>query len=160
MPVQRNDMQQAKKAAFLAAYAECGNITTASKAVGIDRITFYRWSEHDDAFAQAAQRAYLQAGDRLEEHARAWATIGVPTVKEIYERHKVKRTVEGGKDDGAEVFEDALVLVSREEARHISPTLLIFLLKGAKPEKYKERAEFTHNGPAVKALSDAAWEAV
>lgn len=133
-----------KKRAFLASYAECGNISTACKAAGIARATYYLWTEHDADFSAAAAQALIEAGDKLEEHARAWATTGVATVKEVYER-----------DDKLE-----LQLVKREESRDISPTLLIFLLKGAKPEKYRERLDVAHSGAVVKVMDQAAWDAI
>jgi hypothetical protein len=139
-------MRHPKKAAFLAAYAECGNISTACKAADINRNTYYVWAEHDGGFAAAAAQARQDAAEKLEAFAREWATLGIPTVKEVYERAKVQREVKGGEADGATVVEDALILVSREESRNISPTLLIFLLKGAMPEKYKDRQQTEHVG--------------
>jgi hypothetical protein len=152
--VPSNGITHPKKRAFLAAYAESGNISAACRAIGIERHLYYHWCEHDDVFVAAAGQAYVEAGDKLEQFAREWATLGIPTVKEVYERAKVKRTVEGGADDGAVVVEDALVLVSREVAKNINPTLLIFLLKGAKPEKYREtRDPAAGQGVATKAFA-------
>lgn len=128
-----------KKDAFLAAYRVSGNISTACTAAGLHRSTYYDWTEKDERFALEARQAYNEAGDLLEQHARDWATVGVPTVKEIYEDGK---------------------LVRREESRDISATLLIFLLKGAKPEKYRERLDVQQSEKAVKAIERDAWEAV
>ena len=139
----RNNMQQAKKDAFLAAYAECGNISTACLAAKVNRVTYYRWSEHDADFSAAAALALVEAGDKLEEYARQWATLGVETVKEIYE-----------------LKDGALELVRREQDRNINATLLIFLLKGAKPEKYRERLDVNHTGAVVKTIDQRAWDAI
>jgi len=40
------------KAAFLAAYAEVGNITRAAEIAGVDRTTHYKWIESDDENGQ------------------------------------------------------------------------------------------------------------
>lgn len=128
-----------KKRAFLAAYARCGIIATACRIAQIDRGTYYLWVEHDPVFAAAAGRAKAEAADYLEEVALERATVGVPTVKEVWEND---------------------VLVRREVGRTVSDTMLAMLLNGAKPEKYKQRAEVTHNGPAVKTLAEDAWAAL
>ena len=134
---------QAKKR-FLAAYAHTGVILHACRAANVGRTTYYEWTEQDPDFATAAGFALAEAGDRLEEHAIEWATVGVKTVKEVYERN----------DRGE------LVLTRREESRDISPTILIFALKGAKPEKYRERHDVNVTGSVVKAIDREFWEAV
>lgn len=118
-----------KKRAFLAAFAERGNIVHACRAAKVGRQTYYDWTEHDEEFALAAKIAQAEANDRLELVAYEWATVGVPTVKEIYEGD---------------------VLVRREVSKDISPTLLIFLMKGAKPEKYRERVDLNVATPVAK----------
>lgn len=104
-----------KKKAFLAAYAEVGNITQAAEIVGVTRQAHYLWMkdpEYAEAFAQAEQ----QACDRLEQEARRRAVEGVE--EPVFHR---------GKQCGV--------------IRKYSDTLLIFLLKGAMPHKYKERVQ-------------------
>ena len=133
-----------KKRAFLAAYSKCGIISTAARIAGISRWTYYHWTEHDEGFAAAAKAAYAEACDYLEEVALERATIGVQNVKEIYERGT----------DGV------LTLARREVGRTVSDTMLAMMLNGAKPEKYKQRAEVTVNGPALKAVDREALEAL
>ena len=60
-----------KKDAFLAAYAQCGNVTTAAKAAGCARRTHYDWLKEDPdypaRFAQAREEAAAdKASDGLE----------------------------------------------------------------------------------------------
>jgi hypothetical protein len=133
----RDTISQPKKRAFLAAYAKSGIIAHACRAAEIPRKTYYQWCEHDLDFTAAARLAYQEAGDHLEEVALERGTIGVPTVKEIYERCP----------DGE------LRLVRREVSRNASDTLLIFALKGARPDKYRERHDVTVTGPVVKVVS-------
>lgn len=130
---------QPKKRAFLAAYAKSGNISAACRAAEIERRTYYVWVEHDEEFAAAAKLAYLDAGDYLEMVALERATVGAPTTKEVWENGELTR---------------------REVSRAASDTMLAMMLNGAKPEKYKQRAEVHHTGPAVKTLSAEAWEAL
>lgn len=135
----RYGLAHPKKRAFLANYERTGNITVACDAAGVGRTTYYRWAEHDDAFTVAARQARDAAADYLEEHARLWATEGLPTVKEIYEDGK---------------------LVRREESTERHATLLIFLLKGLKPEKYRERYDVSGDGPTPVRVDRPAYDAV
>ena len=109
-----------KKRAFLAAISETGNIVEAVKASGITRKTHYNWMESDSSYAQAFKDAMVDAAERLEIEARRRAVQG--TLKPVFYQGTECGTV-----------------------REYSDTLLIFLLKGALPEKYKERYEGTIN---------------
>ncbi|MCR4375697.1 MAG: hypothetical protein NUW22_12690 [Acidobacteria bacterium] len=116
-----------KGAAFLAAYAKTGNISIAANIAGCSRRDHYRWIK-DPAYARTFDDATKEAIDRLEAEARRRATQGVeePVFGKL-----------PGKDTGT-----GQVGVIRK----YSDTLLIFLLKGANPEKYRERYE--HSGPS------------
>jgi len=106
---------KARQNAFLAAYAEVGNVTRAAELAKVPRSMHYEWMkdpEYAEAFAQAEQ----QACDRLEQEARRRALEGVE--EPVFHR---------GEQCGV--------------VRKYSDTLLIFLLKGAMPHKYKERVQ-------------------
>ena len=109
-----NNILHLKKRAFIAAYAECGTITRAAEIAGIDRKTHYDWVKEDSDYVKACEAAYEQAGERLEQEARRRAVDGVE--KPVFYQ---------GQKCGV--------------VNEYSDTLLIFLLKGAKPERYKER---------------------
>ena len=66
---------QSKKGAFLAAYRECGNISGAAKACGMDRSRHYAWLKNTE-YAEAFIHARDDAIDELEEVARARAKKG------------------------------------------------------------------------------------
>lgn len=119
---QGHKMTHPKKRAFLAAYAISGNVTDAAERAGIERKTHYRWLSKDSAYAEAFKDAEEEAADRLEAEARRRATQGVdePVFYKGYECGTITR------------YSDAL---------------LMFLLKGARPEKYKERVANEHSGP-------------
>lgn len=106
------------KAAFLEHYAHTGNIAAACRLSGIGRRTVYHWIEEDETFKPLFEESKLDASDSLEHEARRRALVGVE--RPVYQ---------GGKQVG--------------KIREFSDTLLIFLLKGAKPDKYRERFEHT-----------------
>ena len=120
-----------KKRAFLAAYAECGNVTQAAEIAGIDRNTHYGWKHSDPLYAEALAAAEGQAADRLEQEARRRAVEGV--IEPVF--YKGKMVTEGEGESKKPVG-----------IRRFSDTLLIFLMKGAMPEKYKERVAAEHTG--------------
>lgn len=111
--------------AFLAELAKSGNVRGACEAVQIGRRTVYDLRESDPAFAADWERAQEEAADLLEAEARRRALEGV------------EEPVFGGLGYGRGSGEIGRV-------RKYSDTLLIFLLKGAKPETYRERSETKH----------------
>lgn len=119
----RPKLSQRKKAlrqdAFLAAFASCGNISTAAILADVNRKEHYRWLEADPAYADRYEQANEQAADALEQEARRRAVEGVEEPVGWFQ----------GQAGGT--------------VRKYSDTLLIFLLKGARPEKYRERYEHT-----------------
>lgn len=114
-------IRQHKKRAFLVAYAECGNISQAARESGVIRNNHYLWIQDDESYARAFAEATDIAGDHLESEARRRAIEGVR-----------KPIFQGGKQVG--------------EQLEYSDTLLIFLMKGARPEKYRERHDHSHSG--------------
>lgn len=112
---------QHKKRAFLVAYSECGNITQAAEAADISRQAHYNWLKEDPDYAVAFVYADEAAGDNLEAEARRRAVEGVE--EPVFYQGEVVGTI-----------------------RKYSDPLLIFLLKGAKPEKYKDRVANEHSG--------------
>jgi hypothetical protein len=105
------------KKAFLEAYRETGNIRSACTAAGVGRSTIYKWQEHDGAFHAAFGQAQVEAVEALEAEAYRRGVTGV---------------------------EEPVIAAGRGvvgTVRKYSDTLLIFLLKGAAPAKYRERYE-------------------
>lgn len=111
-----------EKVRFLAELAKRGNVRDACKAARIARATPYRWREADPDFAAAWRDALDQAADVLEREAFRRAVTGV------------QEPVFGSLGPGQGTGEVGAV-------RKYSDTLLIFLLKGARPEKYRERVD-------------------
>lgn len=110
----------AKKRAFLAAFSETCSIIRAAKCAGVDRGTHYEWLARDRDYADRFHVAKEQAADALEDEA----------VRRAHEGMERPITVAG---------EKTII-------REYSDTLLIFLLKGIRPQKYRENVEVTGAG--------------
>ena len=122
-----NTARRKKQNSFLKAFSESGNITKAAKIAKIDRKLHYFWMDEDPEYPAKFRDAQEKAADVLEEEARRRAVDGV---EHAVGWHK-------GEPGGYE--------------QQYSDTLLIFLLKGARPEKYRERYEVTGaNGEPIK----------
>lgn len=100
--------------AFLTALAEVGNYKEAAKLAGIDRVTAWRHKTSDPEFAQQCADAEQEAADLLEKEA--W-----------------RRATEGA-DEPVFYKGDKCGTIKR-----YSDNLLMFLLRGTRPEKYRER---------------------
>jgi hypothetical protein len=98
--------------AFLQAFRACGVVSHAAQHAGIQRVRHYDWCR-DPEYVAAFRTAQEEAIDTLEREAWRRAVDGV------------KRPVyQGGKEVGA----------TTEYSDH----LLMFLLKGLKPDVYRE----------------------
>lgn len=112
-------VQPKKEAEFLAVLRETGgNVSRACNAISLTRTRVYEWRTADPVFAIAWDEAVELGTDELEEEARRRALEGV--------------------DEPVFYQGEACGMV-----RKYSDTLLIFLLKGRRPEKYRERTEIT-----------------
>lgn len=131
----RQKLTAKKRASFLEALATCGVVTKAAEAVGYTRQFMYELRAKDDAFAQAWDDALEQAADRLEAEARRRAEEGV--LEPVVSMGKVVRN-----DDGTPMM-----------VRKYSDSLTQFLLKGMRPEKYRENLKVS--GGIIHALIPA-----
>lgn len=110
----------AKKKKFLAAYRDLGNVSFAARMAGISRRCHYQWLEQDADYKAAFDDAAEEAADGLEAEARRRAVEGL--------EEPVFGSLGAGAGSGVV-----------GHIRKYSDTLLIFLLKGSKPEKFQER---------------------
>jgi len=119
--VNRTERTLKKRGEFLETLrATGGNVSKACAVLGLARQRVYEWREADKDFAVAWDEAVEFGTDELEEEARRRAFAGV----------------------------DEPVFYQGEECgavRKYSDTLLIFLLKGRKPDKYRERVSIDVN---------------
>jgi hypothetical protein len=112
-----------RKRAFLVAYSTNGNVVRSCEIAGIVRGTHWTWLGKDPDYREAFEFAKLLAVESLESEAMRRALEGV--TRPVYQ---------GGK------------LVGRE--RVYSDTLMIFLLKGLMPDRYRENTRVTLPGGA------------
>ena len=124
----RTNRTPKRQAAFLAELAVRGNVTDAALAAGVPRQTVYDWRTGDEAFAAAWDAALDEAADAMEREAWRRAIEGVdePVFGSLGNN-------QGSGEIGA--------------VRKYSDTLLIFLMKGANPGKYRDRQQIEHSGP-------------
>lgn len=129
--------------AFLAALRETANVRSACERAKVDRRHAYRYRAADHDFATAWYHALDEAADLLEEEARRRAYEGVHRLK--FDRG---RMIEIPMLDatGQPLMRDGQPIMVPYVEHEYSDTLLIFLLKGARPEVYRERAEIRHSG--------------
>lgn len=111
----------ARKKLFLEVLAETANVTRAAKAAGVTTWTAYEARKQDAAFADQWHEAVEEACDLMEAEALRRAVDGV--AKPVFYQ---------GKQCG--------------EIQEYSDTLLIFLLKAHRPEKFRDNARIELTG--------------
>ena len=110
--------KQRRQAAFLEAYITCGTITHAARMAKIARQTHHAWLAGDTEYQQLFAEAEIAATDALIKEARRRAIDGIS--EPILYKGEVVKTI-----------------------RKYSDNLLMFLIRGALPEVYRERYEFS-----------------
>ena len=131
-----NNFQRDKKLAsrkrFLECFAQCGTLTEAAEKAKVDRNLHYVWMK-DPEYVETFEEARLRANDRLEQEA-------------------LRRAVKGTEE---QVFYQGEVC---GKIRKFSDVLLIFLMKGAMPDKYRDqwKGELTgkNGGPLAISVLD------
>lgn len=102
--------------AFLRHYARTGNVTEAARAAGVARNLHYYWLEHLPGYREAAAQAEQMAADALEREAWRRAVEGWD--EPVYQKGQLVGTV-----------------------RRYSDVLMTLLLRGLRPERYRERVD-------------------
>jgi hypothetical protein len=118
-------------APFLDALGKSAVVLLACRAAGVSRATVYRHRARSGRFARRWDDALEDAVDMLEAEARRRALHG--TDRPVYYRGEAVGTV-----------------------REYSDTLLIFLLKASRPERYRDRLDLKRliEGMAAHAAGD------
>lgn len=111
-------LTERKRRTFLECLETTGNVSRAAEAAALPRQSFYKRRRSDPQFAAQWDEAVEIGVASLEDEARRRAQEGV--LKPVFYQ---------GAECGA--------------VREFSDTLLIFLLKAHRPEKYRERREIT-----------------
>jgi len=113
----------ARARAFLKAYRETASITKAAQAAKVDRTRHYRWFQASGRYRMAFERAKEEAMQALEDEA-------------------IRRAYEGWNEP---------VFYKGEKCgaiRRYSDGLMMFLLRGGMPAKYRENYKLELAGPA------------
>jgi hypothetical protein len=152
-----------KKPAFLAAFRVCASLTEAAAAVGIDRGQHYDWLRKDAKYAAAFDAAKVEAGQSLEDEAVSRARVGVyePNIFKgqfVYPREEY--VIEEAQPAREAVFGvDAQPAVPAVTAWRDVPGapplgvwkksdgLMMFLLRGFMPQKYRQQGSLELSGP-------------
>lgn len=113
--------EEKRREEFLEALSHTANITAACAKAKLPRRTAYQWRAAMPDFSAAWDAALELGTDSLEDEAVRRAHEG--TLKPVYQ---------GGKKVGT--------------IREYSDTLLIFMLKARRPERFKERLAAEHTG--------------
>ena len=118
-----DSIDHAKKRAFLTAFCETGTVLDAAECAGVGRSSHYRWLQEDEAYKAALDAAEEIAAEILERIAWQRATSGIK--EEVWYQ---------GEKTG--------------ERKARSDLLLMFLLKGRKPDRYRDnwKGELTGAG--------------
>ena len=120
-----NDL--AAQDAYLAALPKLFTVAASARAAGVSYNVVGRWRIESDSFSERERQAREQCADALESEA-------------------VKRAVKGERKP---VFQGGSLAGYVTEK---SDPLLAMLLKGAKPDKYRDRSEVTLK-PVVKVVA-------
>lgn len=144
---------------FLAALAESGNVRLSCESAGIQRWTAYDLRSSNEAFAADWDTALDEAADLLEQEARRRAYDGVRRLK--FDRGNLITIPLIGSDGKPVLDKDDKPVMTPYVEHEYSDTLMIFLLKAARPEKYRERSDVRHSGKIdVSKLSDAELQSI
>lgn len=150
----RRRRARGKRNAFLAAYSACASITAAAEACGIHRATHYEWMEDRD-YAARFEIARDIAAQRLEDEAvrRAFEGVFEPVVYQggfTYEdRFDPNGFTEHIDPDGVVTYTAGRTTKSEKPLgvfKH-ADGLMMFLLRGMMPEKYRDKSSVEHAGP-------------
>ena len=121
---------EVRRAVFLALLPHVGTVSEACRLAKLSRETIARWKRDDPEFATALKEAQDLAFDALEDSMYRRARFGVP----------VPIFVKGEKVG---------------ERREYDTPAGIFLMKGARPERYRDRVSAEFTGPTYGELIEA-----
>jgi hypothetical protein len=135
----RNEFNEERRDRFLRALAEHGQVNYACKLAGCSTVTAYQRRQRDEEFAQAWKDALEDFADHVERSAVDWAVEGIP--EPVYQQGR--RVMDAVVDEhGRAVLDDQGKPVMRPAViRRRSERLMETLLKGNRPNKYRENVK-------------------
>lgn len=136
-PKQKQKRKESSQEIFLAAYSRCGNISKAAKASGIHRHNHFLWTHNDPEYPAKLDDAWRESVDWLAAEARSRAEEGVnePVI------YKGQQMMIGIDKDGDECPPDSPLAVKFKPltVNRRSDNLIMFMLKAADPDKYRDK---------------------
>lgn len=140
------------KKVFLQSLAETGNVTVSATVANVERGTVYDHRKRDPLFEKAFNVALDKAADLIEHALRERAVNGV--VKHV--THKGYLVTVPVDKDGKVVRDGdpAAVGFAPLVERQFDTTAAIFLLKGIRPEKYRDNHHHTHEPAGPRTLAE------
>lgn len=144
---------------FLTSLAQSGNVRFACEAADVDRKTAYNLRDADESFATDWESALEESADLLEQEARRRAHDGLRRLKF---HNGIPIMVPALGENGIPLLnvDNEPIMVPYVEHEY-SDTLLIFLLKGIRPEIYRDNVSVRHSGKIdVSKLSDDELRAI
>ena len=111
---------------FLAALRKGYSVAHACRLLRVSRVTVYKYRRENEAFRLEWEDAVQEGTDLLEDEVRRRALVGVK--EPVFQK-------------GIEVG----------QVTRYSDALLIFLLKGRRPEKFRDNVDLTSGGEKIKA---------
>jgi hypothetical protein len=117
---------RSRREKFLTELRQTGNVTASCEAAFVDRHAAYSERRRNQEFAAAWEEALEIAIERMEREAHRRAVDG--TVEPVFGR--------------VDKYQDGQI----GTIRRYSDTLLIFLLKAHRPDRYRERYDLHHSG--------------
>ena len=130
------------KTAFLDAFRQGGTVIAACEKAGVSRSTVYNWRKIDPDFEVAFLEAEAENTEHLEQVAEELAR---PHDVET-EEYGIVTDRRGNPVIDLETGLPRMLVTKRSKQRKYDTTLLIFLLKGRLPMKYRERFDLAHSG--------------
>ena len=126
-----------KVRAFLAAIEVCPSITRAAKAAGIRRELHYRRYKNDASYKAAFDEAWAWGIQALEDDATEKAMIGYQ--EPVIYQGALAMTPMRDRDGNLLTDANGEPRMKPLTVFRPNPALHMFMLRGAKPEKYRER---------------------
>jgi hypothetical protein len=137
----KQDLENAKQASFLAAYARSGaNIVRAAKASKIHRDSHYEWMKSDPTYPDRFEVAHKEGIDYLEACVTQSAMEGweEPVVYQGQLTYEPKRNKDGSfkkNEEGDILYSDKPLTIRKR-----NDVAAFFLLKAHRPDKYRENS--------------------
>jgi hypothetical protein len=128
---------------FLKELVRLGNVTAACDAADVGRATVYEHADRHPDFKEAWQEALEAAADLLELEARRRAHDGIDEPV-IYQGELCGAWVDGQGNAVAKDTPGARLIPLT--VKKYSDSLLMFLLKAHRPDKFRERSSVEHSG--------------